>query len=223
MTSQGAATPADQGSPTGIQLLPAGPHAMLLELPDLDSVRRYYAEAARRRAAGQLPGEVRDVVPAARTILFDGVSDLPALSRDIRTWAPAPPDPRAQRSVEVPVNYAGPDLEDVARLWDMTQAEVVTTHASITHEVAFLGFAPGFAYITGIGQDRSVPRRPQPRTSVPTGSVALAGEFTGIYPRNSPGGWQLIGHTDLTLWSPDQDPASTLTPGTAVTFTPVTP
>lgn len=223
MTSPRATDPADAGSPTGIQLLPAGPHAVLLELPDQDSVRRYYAEAERRRAAGQLPGEVRDVVPAARTILFDGVSDLTALSRDLRTWTPPPLDPRAQRVVEVPVSYTGPDLEDVARLWDMTQTEVVTTHSSITHEVAFHGFAPGFAYITGIGQDRSVPRRPRPRTRVPAGSVALAGEFTGIYPRSSPGGWQLIGHTDLTLWNPDQDPASTLTPGNFVTFTPVTP
>lgn len=223
MTPPHDSCPDGRGAFPGMKLLPAGPHAILLDLPDQNTVRRYYAEAERRRAAGQLPGEVRDVIPAARTILFDGISDPTGLSRDIHTWAPATPDPRAQRRVEVPVTYTGPDLEDVARLWGMTQAEVVNTHASSTHEVAFLGFAPGFAYITGIGESRSVPRRPHPRTSVPAGSVALAAEFTGIYPRSSPGGWQLIGHTDLTLWDPDQEPASTLTPGTLVTFSPVTP
>jgi len=206
------------------KILPAGPHALLVELADLAAVRCYYADAQRRRQEGLLPTCVRDIVPAARTVLFDGLDDTTALARELPTWQPTTPDVSTARHIEVPTIYDGADLLEVARLWNMTRQEVITTHSSCTHEVAFLGFAPGFAYISGLSPRQPVPRRPTPRTQVPAGSVALAGEFTGIYPRPSPGGWQLIGRTQLTLWDPKQDPAAcTLSPGTIVTFTAHTP
>ena len=109
--------------------------------------------------------------------------------------------------MEVPTTYDGPDLEDVARRWDMTLAEVVATHTSVDFVVAFCGFAPGFAYCTGLPAALAVPRHPDPRPRVPAGSVGLAGEFTGVYPTASPGGWRLLGRTDLLLWDADRDRA----------------
>lgn len=217
-----ASAGAQPSTSSGVVILSAGPCALLVELADLAAVRRYYADAQRRRRGGLLPTTVLDIVPAARTLLFDGLDDPTALARDLPHWHPVPPDASTARHVEVPTIYDGADLLEVARLWDMTREEVISTHSSGTHEVAFLGFAPGFAYISGLPPQHPVPRRAKPRTQVPAGSVALAGEFTGIYPRRSPGGWQLIGRTELTLWDPDHDPASTLSPGTIVTFTPLT-
>ena len=120
--------------------------------------------------------------------------------------------------MEVPTRYDGPDLEAVARLWEMTTAEVVRTHTGTEMVVAFCGFAPGFAYCTGLPERLSVPRLDTPRTRVPVGSVGLAGSFTGVYPTASPGGWQLLGRTDLTLWDPSRPEPATLSPGTRVRF-----
>jgi KipI family sensor histidine kinase inhibitor len=126
---------------------------------------------------------------------------------------------RQQSAVEVPTRYDGPDLDDVARLWDMTRHEVVRTHSGTDFVVAFCGFAPGFAYCTGLPAGRAVSRLPSPRPRVPAGAVGLAGEFTGVYPSSSPGGWRLIGRTDLVLWRPEAEPPATLPPGTRVRFT----
>lgn len=87
--------------------------------------------------------------------------------------------------------------------------------------MAFCGFAPGFGYLTGLPADRAVPRRATPRAAVPPGAVAVAGEYTGVYPRSSPGGWQLLGHTDLVLWDADREPPALLRPGARVWFVPV--
>jgi KipI family sensor histidine kinase inhibitor len=125
--------------------------------------------------------------------------------------------------VEIPVLYNGSDLHDVAELWGVTDEEVVRRHSGVEHRVAFCGFAPGFAYLTGLSEACHVPRRPAPRTSVPAGSVALAGSYTGVYPRSSPGGWQLIGTTQVLLWDMDREPAALLTPGTRVRFVPRNP
>jgi KipI family sensor histidine kinase inhibitor len=100
----------------------------------------------------------------------------------------------------------------------MTRDEVVTTHTGTELVVAFCGFAPGFPYCTGLPERLAVPRLDAPRTRVPAGAVGLAGPFTGIYPTASPGGWRLIGHTDLVLWDTDRDPPATLVPGTRVRF-----
>lgn len=208
---------ANRRAPQPPRIRPAGPNAILVELPDLPTVRAYHGEVQRRRRAGQLP-RVVDVIPAARTILFDGVDDPVALAREILTWQPSDPADTSEREVAIPTVYDGPDLAAVARLWGMTCPEAVRFHTELLHEVAFLGFAPGFAYLIGLPEARKVPRLPRPRTQVPQGSVALAGTFTGIYPRTSPGGWQIIGRTRTQLWRPETDQPALLTPGTRVRF-----
>ena len=126
--------------------------------------------------------------------------------------------PESEDVVEVEVRYDGPDLEEVARLTDLSPDEVVLAHTSTPWRVGFGGFAPGFAYLVGGDPRLAVPRRSEPRASVPAGSVALAGEFSGIYPHASPGGWQLLGTTDAVLWDVDRDPPSLLAPGRSVRF-----
>lgn len=176
-----------------------------------------YAEARRRGI------EATEIVPAARTVLFDEVRDLGALEAQIGSWDLSETESAAAELVEVPTTYDGEDLDEVARLWQMTTAEVVSTHTGTEFVVAFCGFSPGFAYCTGLSPEHSVPRLDSPRTKVPAGSVGLAGEFTGIYPTASPGGWQLIGRTDLVLWDEGADQPATLPPGTRVRFVEVGP
>ena len=110
------------------------------------------------------------------------------------------------------------DLAEVAAISGLSQEDVVARHLRPEYQVAFCGFAPGFAYIVGGDPALRVPRRRNPRTAVPAGSVALADEFTGVYPRQMPGGWQLIGRTDAVLWDLDRDPPALLPPGTRVRF-----
>lgn len=205
-----------------MRVLPVGARALLVELDGLAEVNALHAEIELRRRDGRLPS-IEEVVPAAGTILIDGLADPAAFARDLSGWN-VPPAPFAEgRLVEVPTIYDGSDLANVADHWGMTIREVIDTHTSAGHHVAFCGFAPGFAYIEGLPSGRTVSRHANPRTSVPAGSVALAGEFTGIYPRSSPGGWQLIGRTDITLWDPDRAPAALLTPGTRVRFVELEP
>lgn len=202
-----------------LRALPVGDRALLVELPGGGEAEALHAELLRRRAAGTLP-PVREIVPAARTVLLDGVDDPPALARELAGWAIPDLDPRAERSVEIPVRYDGPDLPDVAAVWGVCVEEAVRIHASTEFRVAFCGFAPGFGYLTGLPQRYTVPRRATPRTAVPAGSLALAGAYSGVYPRSSPGGWQLIGSTDVVLWDPAREPAALLSPGTRVRFVP---
>ncbi|WP_134772016.1 5-oxoprolinase subunit B family protein [Ornithinimicrobium flavum] len=134
-----------------------------------------------------------------------------------------PPGPSVSAGADldvivVPVRYDGPDLEEVARLTGLGEDEVVLAHTGVVWTVAFIGFAPGFAYLAGGDPRLHVPRRPSPRTSVPAGAVGLAGEWSGIYPRPSPGGWQLLGRTELVLWDVERDPPALLTPGARVRF-----
>jgi KipI family sensor histidine kinase inhibitor len=196
-----------------VRRLPAGRDGLLVEVGSVGQALTLYAEA---RSADL---RVTDVVPAARTVLFDGVADLPAL----HGWLDSVelsrrPAGRTARVVEVPTVYDGADLDDVARLWRMTAAEVVATHTSTGFVVAFCGFAPGFAYCTGLPPELSVPRLESPRARVPAGSVGLAGEFTGVYPTASPGGWRLVGRTSLALWDPRSEEPARLQPGCRVRF-----
>ncbi|REK88957.1 allophanate hydrolase subunit 1 [Streptomyces inhibens] len=199
--------------------LPVGEHGLLIELDDAAEVEALHAELLRRAADGTLP-PVREIVPAARTVLLDGLTDPRGLIAELAAWDIPPLTAGDRPAVEIPVRYDGPDLADVAALWDVTPNEVVRLHSATEFHVAFCGFAPGFGYLTGLPAPLHVPRRDTPRTKVPVGSVALAGPYTGVYPRSSPGGWQLIGTTDTVLWDPRREPAALLAPGTRVRFVP---
>jgi KipI family sensor histidine kinase inhibitor len=196
---------------------PVGEHALLVECADAGEVASAYA-VLRARATDL--GAV-EVVPAARTVLLDGLSD-PHAARELLGSLTAPPVDTVAADgpvvVELPVTYDGPDLAEVARQWDVDPQEVASIHTAATFVVAFCGFAPGFAYCIGLPQGLSVRRRAEPRPAVPAGSVGLAGEFTGVYPTASPGGWQLIGSTDVPLWRPSHEPPALLAPGTRVRF-----
>lgn len=197
---------------------PYGDAALLVELDADEDVDRVIAVAQACRAA-DLPG-VRDVVPAARTVLLvaEPGTDLGDLRAAVSALDPQPVDARDVDAVEIPVVYDGPDLADVAEATGLSADEVVAAHTGTPWRVAFGGFAPGFAYLTGGDERLAVPRREKSRTTVPAGSVGLAGEYSGVYPRASPGGWQLIGRTDAVLWDLHRDPPALLQPGAEVRF-----
>lgn len=198
------------------RLLPCGDSAVLAELPDLAAVLALF------RALDSPPEGVLDVVPAARTILV--TFDPERLAQSVVVdWLEAA-EPIAQAPVEGPevlidVVYDGPDLAEVAQYTGMPVEEVVRLHTSSAWTAAFTGFAPGFAYLVTDHENLRVPRRNTPRTSVPAGSVALAGEFSAIYPTSSPGGWQLIGRTSARLWdAADAERPALIQPGGRVRF-----
>ncbi|MGW7679233.1 5-oxoprolinase subunit B family protein [Kribbella sp. NPDC054772] len=195
-----------------MRILPSGDRALLVELDDIDQVLGYYAALQ-----ADPPADVIDIVPAARTVLVTTKGSLDVLTRALRTVTPAGGTQSAGDLIEIPVVYDGADLEDVARLLDCSTAEVVERHTGDQWTVAFCGFAPGFGYLTS-GGPWDIPRRQSPRTKVPTGAVALAGEFSGVYPRESPGGWQLIGRTSVRIFDQERDPAALFHPGRRVRF-----
>ena len=170
----------------------------------------------------RLPGVI-DIVPGARTVLLD-LAD-PGYQRTSRAQLagialprPAECSETAVADVVIEVVYDGADLNEVAGRLDMTAVEVIEAHTATPWRVGFGGFAPGFAYLVGGDARLNVPRRPEPRTRVPAGSVGLAGEFSGIYPRESPGGWQLIGRTEAVLWDIERVQPALLKPGMWVQF-----
>lgn len=191
---------------------PAGEQAVLVELADLAAVHRF--AAAVRTAV--LPGVV-DVVPGYRTVLIR-CSGQPPEPGVLRALPLPPPGATAGRLVKLHVRYDGPDLAEVARLTGLRPAELVARHVAPTYLVAFLGFTPGFPYLVGLDPALHVPRRATPRTAVAAGSVGLAGDQTGVYPRSAPGGWQLIGRTDAVLFDPVREPPALLSAGDRVRF-----
>ncbi|WP_244929301.1 allophanate hydrolase subunit 1 [Nocardioides sp. W7] len=199
-------------------LLPYGDRAVLVELGSTERALAWADALEADRPAG-----VADVVPAAETVLVVLAEDAPVdrVREALRAVRPAAQDRGAPGTVtvEIPVVYDGPDLADVARLTRLSEAEVVAAHTGTSWRVAFGGFAPGFGYLVGGDPRLRVPRRDRARTTVPTGSVGLAGEFSGVYPRPSPGGWQLIGRTEVRLWDLDRDPPALLQRGAEVRFT----
>lgn len=201
-----------------MRILSVGDDALLVEVASGADAEALHAELVRRRAAGLLG--VREIVPAARTVLLDGLSDPGRVASELAAADVPPAPPRGQEVVEIPTRYDGPDLAEVAARWGVREREVARIHAAVEFRVAFCGFAPGFGYLTGLPSRYEVPRRSTPRTAVPAGSVALAGRYTGVYPRPSPGGWQLIGTTDAVLWDHASEPAALLSPGTRVRFVP---
>jgi KipI family sensor histidine kinase inhibitor len=164
--------------------------------------------------------DVVDVVPGAGTVLVTTRpgTDLGHLG-SLLGGLPLPETSEAGgEPLRVPVVYDGEDLDEVASLTGLSREEVIERHASGEYVVAYLGFSPGFGYLSGLDEKLHVPRRDSPRTSVPSGSVAIAGPYGAIYPSPSPGGWRLLGRTTLKLWDPDRDPPSLLRPGVRVRF-----
>ncbi|MDA8369418.1 MAG: allophanate hydrolase subunit 1 [Nocardiopsaceae bacterium] len=189
---------------------------VLVEVGDLDE-----ALALQAALAEEPPPGVSEIVPAARTVLLrvrPGEGSAEAVAAAVRRLRPHPGRRPSADEVRIPVSYGGADLAEVARLTGLDERGVVAAHTTATWTVAFCGFAPGFGYLVGDDPRLHVPRRPEARVRVPAGAVALAGEFSGVYPRSSPGGWQLIGRTDTVVWDLDRDPPGLLRPGTRVRF-----
>jgi allophanate hydrolase subunit 1 len=138
-------------------------------------------------------------------------------SRRAGGWRDRASGPVAIRSGALRRRGWGPEA---AAAHDLRPADVVELHAAAVHTVLFLGFAPGFAYLGGLPEGLVTPRRATPRERVPAGSVAIAGEHSGVYPRSMPGGWNLIGRTDRELFDPGREPPSLLEPGALVRFVP---
>ncbi len=208
----------------GMRIRPVGAHALLLDFAATPTdvaatVEAWRAELWRRRDQGDLVAT--EIVPAAATVLLDGVPDPTATAALIARWTPAPPTATpAAGTVEVPVTYDGEDLPAVAAHWRVDVPAVVRRLRDTEFRVAFCGFAPGFGYLTGLPTELAVPRLATPRPRVPAGSVALAGPYAGIYPTASPGGWLLVGRTRLTLFDVRAEPPARLTPGTRVRLVP---
>lgn len=192
---------------------PAGDRALLLELPDTSA-----AIAVAEHLRDACP-ELTDVVPGHRTVLAvwttKPTTDLVALA----ARALDEPRPSTPEGHEIPVTYDGPDLDDVAAIAGVSPEEVVARHTGSTYDVAFIGFAPGFGYLVGGDERLHVPRLQEPRERVPAGSVAVAGPYSGIYPREGPGGWRLLGRTAALLFDPAREPPATFAPGDRVRFT----
>jgi KipI family sensor histidine kinase inhibitor len=171
-------------------------------------------------AEDALPG-VRELVPGYRSLLirFDPLqADVDGLERRLARLTDISVPPIHPRDHELAVRYDGADLESVAAILGMPVAEMIRRHTASIYSVAFLGFAPGFPYLVGLDPKLHVPRLATPRAKVPAGSVAIASEFTGIYPEATPGGWQLLGHIEVLLFDPARTPPALLTPGDRVRF-----
>ncbi|MFW6639352.1 5-oxoprolinase subunit B family protein [Nocardiopsis algeriensis] len=199
-----------------MRVLKCGDSGVLVEVPDLAGVIALNAALEDR----PIPG-VTDVLPAARTVLLRLApgTDPGRVASELAALPAVPAGAgKAEETVTLPVVYDGEDLGDVARYTGLTPRGVVAAHTSATWTVAFCGFAPGFGYMVCDDPRLHVPRRGEARTRVPAGSVALAGGFTGVYPRSSPGGWQLLGRTDAEIWDLERDPPGLLRPGVRVRF-----
>jgi KipI family sensor histidine kinase inhibitor len=205
-------------SPIRPAVMDYGDRALLVECASADDV---LALTDTVRDA-HLPGVI-DVVPAARTVLVtldDPVLQAATRSRLAGIDVTTPEEQAAEHGprVVIDVVYDGADLAIVAGDLGMAVEEVIDAHTRTPWRVGFCGFAPGFAYLIDGDPRLNVPRRAEPRSRVPAGSVALAGAFSGVYPRDSPGGWQLIGRTDAVLWDINRSQPALLTPGTRVQF-----
>ena len=199
-----------------MRLRPYGDTGLLVEADDLDTVLGLHAALD----AAPLPGVV-DLVPAISTLLIrldPARTTVAEVAAGVRAVEPRRPADREAGRVEVPVHYDGEDLDAVGEVTGLGRQGVIAAHTGQVWTVAFAGFAPGFGYLSGEDERLRVPRRDEPRTRVPAGAVGLADRFGGIYPRPSPGGWQLIGHTDLAIWDLSRDPPALLRPGVQVRF-----
>ena len=193
-----------------MRVIAVGGRACLVEVEDAVAAASLAAWA---RAEGLAAD---DIVPAAATVLFDGL-DPAVVEAALPRWTDRGA-PRSGPVVRLPVTYDGPDLDVVAAHWRCTVEEVVEQHTSVELVAVFCGFSPGFSYLSGLPPARAVPRLATPRPRVAPGSVALADTWCGVYPTASPGGWLVIGTTDAVLWDAHREPPALLAPGTRVRF-----
>jgi KipI family sensor histidine kinase inhibitor len=199
-----------------VRLLPCGRRAVLVELDDVLGFQAALTQSP--------PDGVVELVPAARTLLvrFDpSVTNAERLGALLRQVSPVDGVAAGAGEAVIPVVYDGEDLADVAAETGLSVASLISRHTAGTYVSAFCGFAPGFAYLTGSDPALHVPRRSSPRTRIPAGSVAIAGEYSAVYPSASPGGWRLLGRTEVPVWDVERDPPNLLPPGTRVRFTAV--
>jgi KipI family sensor histidine kinase inhibitor len=206
----------------------AGDAAILLELePVIDPAVNAHAIAIAASVASERLAGVRDVIPTYRSVAvhFDPLAaDVEMLRASLRRAADAAPEIQQGSLIEVPVAYGGadgPDLQDVAAFAKLSPQAVIERHGALEYRVFMLGFLPGFAYMGSVDPSIAAPRKATPRARIPAGSVGIAGQQTGIYPRQSPGGWQLIGRTAMAVFDPSREPASLFAPGDRVKFVPV--
>ncbi|MBG0770169.1 MAG: 5-oxoprolinase subunit PxpB [Anaerolineaceae bacterium] len=209
------------------RIVPAGEAAVLIELGEvLDSGINQQVYALDEWLGVEPLDGILTRVPGFCSILI-AYDPLKLTYSDVTTWLAGRLDScpvanhRQPKQVVIPVHYGGengPDLSNVARIHRMTPEEVVRRHTDLTYTVGMMGFTPGFAYLMGLDPELTTPRLTNPRTQVPAGAVGIAGEQTGIYPLESPGGWQLIGRTDLVLYDPQQESPFLLAPGDRVRF-----
>ena len=198
----------------GVRLIPYGTQALMAEYPTLSDV---IAAAAAVRAA-DFAG-VDEVVPGARTVLVQFSGGEPPGLREV--LAAENEHMHADgRLIEVPTRYDGPDLAEVAERTAMSIDAVISLHSGTEFVAAFCGFAPGFAYLSGLPAVLQLPRRPSPRALVPAGSLAMASEFTSVYPTASPGGWHLLGTVTVSMFDLAREPAALIAPGDRVRFVP---
>ncbi|PQZ95087.1 urea amidolyase [Arthrobacter sp. MYb227] len=195
----------------------AGTRSVLVELSDLESV---LALSALLKST-PLPGQI-DVLAAASTLFIkaDCAANARIIAATVQSLELGAAKANTGTLVEVPVHYDGEDLAEVAELTGLSIEGVINAHSQQQWRAAFGGFAPGFAYLLGENQLLNVPRRATPRKVVPTGAVALAGDYSAIYPRQSPGGWQLIGHADAVLWDLERENPALIRPQDRVRFVP---
>jgi inhibitor of KinA len=215
------------------QIVPFGDAALLVELGGgIDPRANARALALAMAVRGDRHGPWGVPVPAYDTVLVsydplavsaeEALERLAALVGDAEGTDLAPViDPGL---IEIPVHYGGadgPDLDEVAERLGLRPGQVVEAHVGAIYRVFLLGFAPGFGYLGRLPESLVVPRRPSPRTRVPAGSVGIAGAQTAVYPAAMPGGWNLIGRTDLVMWDAGREPPALLRPGASVRFVPV--
>lgn len=199
-----------------MRILPVSLTVLLVELANLDETLALFASLTAEPVEG-----IEEMVPAARTLMIrfrPDMVDAADLARALGARDLSATPPAAGQLLEIPVRYDGADLNDVAELTGLSVEDVIRRHTASEFTVAFCGFAPGFGYLVGGDPALAVPRRQSPRTRIPAGSVALAGAFSGVYPQNSPGGWQIIGTTPLKMWDIDREPGALLQPGYRVRF-----
>ncbi|MGO2304799.1 MAG: 5-oxoprolinase/urea amidolyase family protein [Providencia sp.] len=199
-----------------MRFLPVNLSAFMVELQSLEQTM------ALTDSLNNMPIQgIEEITPAARTILVrynPVITKINELVREISLRDVSKVELKVSKLVTIPVDYRGEDIAEVAQYLGITIDEVIRRHTENEYQVAFSGFAPGFGYMVSKGAQLNVPRRQSPRVRIPAGSVALAGEFSSVYPQASPGGWQLIGTTDIAVWDIDREEPALLQAGYRVNF-----